>query len=279
MRWKVKGEVLHSALSPPKKINRDEGVITLKDDRWFMKVRDGADIVLTASRLTEKGMEEYDKGDVDYIGIRIDPSLKIIPNDETVVTIEMEERRLVVKYDSRTTQIPTTVPDYVDGHMSDTPSIDYPFRMYGDLSNIMDFVKDTHDLIGDTAIVIRAFSEGLVLYAEDNDSTTVVTDFISKDDMDGYGTHWEKASVNGNGPAGIDPVEDETIEAMYSTEVVKDVYTLGSEGRFEYENSGPFRVVDNKTEGLTVSWIVTPRLNKSGDMLTVPESVINQYPV
>lgn len=256
-------------------VTNGEGVIELKDDRWIIKVRDENNSMLFAARVTDEAMGDYDPTGPEEIGLRLDPINSFIPNTEnTMVTLDSDGHGVDVQYGTTEAHFPTTALEYVNGHAQQVPSADYPVVIEGDISFLYDFVKKA-EVVDPTSVLISYRNGDIYLYSVKNDdqaSDTYMSEHKMIDDIGGYTINWDNANYEDSNP--YDPRKEEKLDAMFAISYLKDMNQMDDECKIFLDNQSLLKIIYSPLDGMDATYILSPRLNNSGNDPQLPEDII-----
>lgn len=270
MELEMKSSILKDCIDAISATKNDDALITLKDDRWIVKSVGPSDVIMAGLRVTTDGMEHYDRRGAEEVGLVIEPLQKFLSSAGDTVRLEYTEKgRFVASSDNSTIRFTGVVPDSVMGHMSKAPSKDYPVEVYGDMGVMSDFMSRADKIIGTDHFMLSPREEGLYTYAEKDNNDT--WDLFEWEDFDNHSIDWSIA--DDDGPSDIDPVSDKAIDSMYSLDVAQNIKFSGYDARLHMSNHGPFKLLLDAHDGVSISYMMAPRVSKSGGIMKLPDEV------
>lgn len=275
MKATIKGEYLNKISSSVQSVGRSEFVIELRDNHWLIKCQGPASVVMTAIFLPDSQMESYNRGDYEMIGLHKKYIDNFVKSADSIINLEMESRSLHMEDESSHAKIATIDPAAIDGHMDSTINVEYEVTLQGDISFIFDFIKRGEEITGSDSFMVGVRENGVYLYMTGDSSS--YDDFASAEEFDTFEYDW---SIN-NSPefGGLKPAEDRGIDVLLSSEFAGTLNLHSDEATVSIGNHHPMKYVfdelgHNDGAPMKVSYIQTPRLDKTGDMRTLPDEVL-----
>lgn len=251
----------------------DEGVIRLKDDRWMITSEGAASVILSAVLVPEESMEIYDRRGYDAVGVKLDKLLKFVKRtDSDMVNIWMEERTLNIEENDGNAhvELATLDIDTVSGRTDKALNINHEVRFQSSFDFIIDFIRQTDDIVNADSFIIGCRNNGLYLYSEYDNAR--IDNFYEWDEFDDVELDWE---VNNYRELGHEPAKDEAIDVILGSDFTKELYHPEDTAHISIGNHFPMRILYETEDGIKISYFQTPRLPKSEDVITIiPERVI-----
>jgi hypothetical protein len=277
MKITIKGSILSTVLNSALGY-QDECLLNLEREGIIVRVRHSSDAGFYASMIEEEAIEEYDRGQYNKLGIRMQNVLDFIPNDDTTVTISIVEGRLCVNRGDREIYMSTIDTDAIHGNPDSIPDINNPVVIHDGVEWVVDFAQDAYSYIfsnDDEAVIISARDGMLYLYAGDE-----MDELVEKkhwEDFDDYSIDWSSCSESGQcRPEDVNysPEEDHVVNTIVSTKFLRPIMDVDGETAISMDNHMPFKAVTTTDYGVKHSWFVAPRIPSQGKALDIPDRVL-----
>lgn len=276
MKFTIDRDKLHSVVKGAKATGRPEAVIWLKDDRWLMKCISKSDVVMFGAAITDKVMDDYERGDMDELGIGLDKmdSFLASRNDDKV-TVELIEtkakvHKLELSCGNSGIGIPVIAPEYVEGKAQQAPDIDYCVSFTGDIKFLTNFVKESDNVVGSSSFMISPREGLMYLYSVADD-----TDNWERkhwEDFDDYSIDWSKGFYEADHYK--NPEEDHAVDSMLSVDWFKGIELISDEGTVFVDNHAPVKILFDTEEGMKASYFVSPRIAADGEVSRLPNRIV-----
>lgn len=273
MRMKTKGEVLLNVIEAVKSTGHKEGLMELKDDRWLVKSVDPATVIVTAVRVPDMMLLEWDKGNLDALGLPLDAIEAFIGGNRSD-EIEMWTEQTTIHMDDGNTHLRRASIDTqsVHGKTDTIPNINHEVVLRSDLDFLTDFIKKADEVIGSSHYYVGAREEGLYLFARaDNGHLDRFFKWSTFDDVE---INWDHNNL-GPGNALI-PAEDHGIDTIQGIDYTNEINTFDEKAEIRFANHHPTQIVynldDEDRTGMSVAYIQAPRLDEEGDSC-IPEEI------
>jgi len=274
MRMTTEADVLHSIFDAVASVEQDEILLTLKEDRIISKMAGGASALMTAVRVSDNELEEYDTMGDEEIAFQFTKVKNFIPSGDTLVTLDSSDNKLDITAGSAHLQMGMLRPDSLEGNVPSPPSNNYEAVASGKSDHIRDFINKAEDVVGSTAYFLCAKDEGIYLYADAD--TGGMDDFIPADEFDTYETDWSANDDYGDAPANAG--SNERIDAIMSTEMTSSMADVNDRCIMHFADNMPMKWLYTGEEGgrtgVDISYIQAPRVSDEGKD-KVPDSVIS----
>lgn len=262
---------------------RDEGLFNLERDGILLRVHEYSNTALYATFIPDDSMDEYDRGEVNRLGVDLEWLEQFVPSIDEMITIEMTPdesglNRLYVHTPNRTYSTGLIDPDEISGIPEQAPDIEYPVTITMDPDDLMDFVSDAGKIRGssDSGSFVLSAREG-IFYMFSSYDDNEITDCTHWEDFDDYEINWQDASPSEHSPH--NPAEDNIIETFMSINLTDQMSHSTDEIRLQFGHMIPMKVVGRSESGILHSYLVPPRYPTSGERSTLPERVIRSRSV
>lgn len=277
MRTVIKGEYLDYIVRAVTSAGIGECVIELNSDHWLIRAKGPSDVLMTAIYIPENQMGHYEQAGYERIGINLDKVDNFVRNDDDDIEMWVEERTLHMQDSTSHVALATIDPDSVTGKTENVLKVDYEVVFKHDPQLLIDFIKRGKELTGEDSFMMGARDEGIYLYMVGDNAR--FDDFISKDDFSHFETDW---SIN-NSPdfGGLSPAEDKGVDVLMSADFAEHLDMLSDDAVISFGNHIPMKILfeelgDEGGKPVKISYFQTPRLDKTGDMKTLPDRVLNK---
>jgi len=273
MRITTEADVLHRVFDAVASVEQDEILLTLKEDRIISKMAGGADALMTAVRVSDSELIEYDRGGMDRVAFRFDKVRNFIPSGSSEVTLDFSDNKLDIQSGSAHLQMGMLMPESLEGEVPSPPSNNYELIAQGKAGKVKDFISKSEDVVGSTSYYVCAKEEGMYLYADAD--TGGMDDFIPADDFDTYETDWSANDDYDDAPTSAS--EGERMDVIMSTEMTSNMAEVSDKCIMHFADSLPMKWLYTGQEGgrtgIDISYIQAPRIEQDGKD-KVPDSVI-----
>jgi len=277
MRTVMVGKYLNNIVKAVDSAGRSEGLIELRDGYILVRSEGPSSVLMSAIMIPENQMEHYERNGYEFIGVNLEHIDTFVRDGDDRVEMRMEERTLILEDESAHAEIATLEPSSVAGRTDKSLNVDYEVTLKGDPSFIIDFIKRGEELTGSDSYMIGVRDEGVYLYMTGDNAR--YDDFIPKEEFDTFSTNWE---VNNQADfGGLSPEKDKGIDVLFSTEFSKYLDMPSSSATMSFGNHIPMKFVfddlgEKEGKPMKLSYFQTPRLDKTGDMKTLPDRVLNK---
>lgn len=279
MYQKIKAKNLTTVLEAVKSTGMEEFVMDLKDDKWVVFAKDGANVVMTSVLVPRTAMAEYKRNNYDMVGVDVNKIEGFIQSKDDWIELEMRERTLTISDGEVSADLATIDPEAVAGHMSKSVDMDYEAIITGGFDKVIKFVKRAEGVLDTGSYYIGGREDGLYLYTSGDNGK--MSQRIPWGDFEDYKIDW---SVN-NEPRGGDgahtPKEDKAFDCIMGVDFTKSLNTLDGEAKMAVGNHIPLRLLyhtvgdDGNDTGIKVNYYQTPRINESG-VAKIPDKIIEE---
>lgn len=278
MRLVMSGKTLNNIFESAGQY-REEGLLKINDDRILIKVMDSSESAQFACLIPEHAMYEFDDRGVQEIAVNYDTLTDFIPSSDIDVEMEYGQfnkvNKLIVRYGGSEVRVPTITKGDVPDVQTSIPDFDMPVKVTADPDFMLDFIKKC-DKIG-TDHFMMSPREGLFyLYGRKDDSEVI--ERIPWEDFVDYDIDWNKGNVpdpsNVNNPT--DPSETHEVDVMLSCDLAGAMSFWADMAVFHIDNHLPIKAVFEDDNGIKASWMLAPRLPTDGEVMKLPENVVEQ---
>lgn len=276
MRTVLLGKYLNNIVKAVDSAGRSEGLIELHDGYILVRSEGPSSVLMAAIMIPQNQMEHYERNGLEFIGVNLEHIDTFVRDDDDKVEMRMEERTLVLEDHSAHAEIATLDPESVAGRTDKSLNVDFEVTLKGDPAFITDFIKRGEELTGSDSYMIGIRDEGVYLYMTGDNAR--YDDFIPKEEFDSFSTNWD---VN-NSPnfGGLAPKKDRGMDVLFSTEFTRHLDMPSSTSTMSFGNHIPMKFVfddlgEKNGDPMKLSYFQTPRLDKTGDMKTLPDRVVN----
>lgn len=258
---------------------RDEGILKINEERILIKVMDPSESAQFACLIPKHAMYEFDDRGVRQIAVNYDDLTDFIPSGEVEVEVEYEQfnnvNKLAVRYGGSEVRVPTIVESDVPDVQASMPDFDMPIKITANPEFMLDFIGKCNKI--DTDHFMMSPREGIFyLYGRKDDSEVI--ERIPWEDYIDYDIDWDKGNVPNktdiNNPT--NPSETHEVDVMLSCDLAGDMMFWTDVAVFHIDNHMPIKAVFEDDEGIKVSWMLAPRLPTDGEVMQLPENVIEQ---
>lgn len=248
---------------------QDEGVLLLKEDKWLMKAVGDATVLMFATLVPEDAMIEYEKGDTDEVGIRLSDITDMIDDTSDPITLELENKKLIIEHGGYEASVPTIDPSVVSGVARQSPDADHCVSFDMDFSRFTSFLSKADNVADTGHYFMSAREDGLYLYAEHDNSE--VRKRYAWDSMDNVAIDFAAGQSPPQG--GHDPAVDAAVDTILALDFTQRINEIASTARFHIDNHYPVKFVFETESGIKGSYILSPRMPGGDSMVTPPDRV------
>lgn len=275
MRMVINSGKLYNVAKGVESIAQEEAEMILKDDRWMVMSRSPENVSMFAARVPEESMEEYDSGDVDTLGFKTARVTDFISDKNTDVELgwDYDSHDFYINdgdYRANFTGINT---DYVEGSMDEPIKTDWPVNVVGDIDFLSDFIAKADSFVGGTSdtFIAGAREDGLYLYSRGDDDDIHTRKKWSE---------FDEANVDWSIGAS-DRSDRKEADSVFNMDFMKEFHipsSLDAQFRIYVGDSKPIRIVAEEESGVDLAYVLTPRVQSSGDsIVNVPDNVVEEY--
>lgn len=265
MHLKIQASKLKEVINAAEGTGQDEGLLQLKDGHILLRTVSPSNVVMFACRIPRSEMEAYDRGDKESVGFWFDELKKFASKSSGVMEMRYDDYKLVCSNSNRTVSLPTINAEDVQGVPDQTPSPPYATTMTGDLDPLFEFIKDAKSIIGAETYTLCGREDGFYLYASSDNSS--IDEFVSWDDFDSV--QMDKDGANDvSGMMGV--------VTRMSIDFSSSLSQLGTEGKLQWGNELPMKVVFDRDDDIVASYIQSPRINSDGSGVSIPSDVFKR---
>lgn len=248
--------------------------LQLKDDRVLLRAKDPADALLYAARMDQSFFEEYNRGDFSEVGVEVDPLLSTLEkmDGSTKITYAAGEdslNRVAIKGRNDVVRFGGIDPEYVQSGIEAVPDLDFPVVGTLDSSVMDDFTGKASGIIGSTDCIIRHRGEGLDFYSEKDGNDVYRRAESPKFELKQFVKEHRATLLDHQ--RGMDA--DDVSESVFGMDFISGIPFESDGVEISLGNDQPIRFVYEMYDGVSVSWIVTPRIPGASDRRSIPEGI------
>lgn len=279
MKMTVSSEIIGDMIDGVKSVGEknDEGVLRVKDYGVLLMTKGSSNVILFANRIESEAMEEYQVGEFNELGIKFDKLDDAINNKGDDIALEVVEdqfggHKLSVSQGGYTYTLNIVNPDTIEGNPQDAPNLDYAVEAKGDIGQLQEFATKADSVLGAGSFIIRPNENNLIMYSERDGE--YMDKIYSWDEFESYTLDWDKAlEIEKTTSQLVDPQKEKAVESVFSVDFFKELNLLSDDGTVFVENEAPIKIVFDTPDGVSASYILTPRIPTDGEVSTVPDEI------
>jgi len=275
MKFQLPASEWHSVLKGANSFN-EEAVLNLKEQGLMLRVQDSSQTGLYNTLIPSSVMETYEIGEYPRIGIYVDDLYDITPNDDEIVTVELEDYKIKTSIASRQYYTPNIDPESVASEPEFIPDLEMPITINMNPEKLMDFISEAYSYVynnSDTGDFYIQAQEGTMVLWSKRDDYEFLDDF-HWEDFDDYSIDWNKTTTS-DGMSG-NPSESKQATSVFSVPLTKSMVLEADTVRLEMGHGMPLKIVYESEAGVKYSWIIPPRFPRDDQPQQIPESIINK---
>lgn len=235
----------------------DEGVMTLKEDRWMMKTISPDKSILSACLVPEDALSEYEKGPEELVGINFDHFNSFIESKTSDLRIRVDGREMHLYEGDDHVRLATIDPDAVESAIPNAPDLSYEVKVTGDVGELTAFANKVNKFEEDGWIMFSPREEGLYMHSMgDNWNLDRRLDW---DDFEDHELDWS-ANAGKEHKHGVTPEDEKGVDVIQGVDNIQPVNMPADTATIFFSNHMPTKLLFELDSGIKISYILSPRL-------------------